>query len=412
LRLLAADPDIETVVGRIRSGVLNLQPDFQRGEVWSIGKKQRLIDSVLRDWHIPPIHIIQLPESNKTEVLDGQQRLVAIRDFLDDVFLVDGYIEPIEPRLVAIDGLTYSELPPEWQRHIEQFTLRVFRLTDYRADEPGELFYRLNQNVALTTAEQRNAFFGPSRQQVRELVERLEAAGVNKDFIGFSNSRMAYDDVVARVCQALETRTLAEKITANVLTERYRSNIPFEPPVVASAGLAIDTLASARDLGLPHLRLNKATLFSWLWFVVEHFSYTGEALSAERFSTFVEYFERVRRVARARDEYDALPNGEAWLSSRWVAILASVYEDRSTSRVADVASVLFRNAVLWLLYADFRSVLADPLPIDLPPELEASFVTDDPPFHRGHPESFLGDVIEANGWGLQISLLVAPEETP
>src|SRR5438874_10803932 len=99
MRLLASDPDVETLVGRITSGDMDLQPDFQRGEVWGRSKKQRLIDSILRDWHVPPIHIIENPTNKKQEVLDGQQRLTAIRDFVSGSFRIDGHTEPADPRI-------------------------------------------------------------------------------------------------------------------------------------------------------------------------------------------------------------------------------------------------------------------------------------------------------------------------
>ncbi|WEL43147.1 DUF262 domain-containing protein [Pseudomonas sp. CBSPBW29] len=82
MRLIPSDPDVETLVSRINSGEVDLQPDFQRGEVWSKSKKQRLIDSILRDWHVPPIHVIEDNYTGRLEVLDGQQRLAAIRDFV------------------------------------------------------------------------------------------------------------------------------------------------------------------------------------------------------------------------------------------------------------------------------------------------------------------------------------------
>ena len=95
MRLLPSDPDVETIISRIEASDLNLQPDFQRGEVWSKVKKQRLVDSILRDWHVPPVHVIELTGSRRQEVLDGQQRLVAIRDFYHNEFSVDGSIEPL-----------------------------------------------------------------------------------------------------------------------------------------------------------------------------------------------------------------------------------------------------------------------------------------------------------------------------
>jgi uncharacterized protein with ParB-like and HNH nuclease domain len=75
--MLPSDPDIETIVGRIKSGELDLQPDFQRGEVWPDSKKRRLIDTILREWHVPPIHVVENSGSYTQEVLDGQQRLVS-----------------------------------------------------------------------------------------------------------------------------------------------------------------------------------------------------------------------------------------------------------------------------------------------------------------------------------------------
>ncbi|HCM1361738.1 TPA: DUF262 domain-containing protein, partial [Vibrio parahaemolyticus] len=74
MHIKTSDPDVFSIVNRIKRGLIDLQPDFQRGEVWNPLKKQRLIDSILRGWHIPPIHLISSPSTDKIEVLDGQQR--------------------------------------------------------------------------------------------------------------------------------------------------------------------------------------------------------------------------------------------------------------------------------------------------------------------------------------------------
>jgi uncharacterized protein with ParB-like and HNH nuclease domain len=152
MRLLPSDPDVETIVSRIRSGDIDLQPDFQRGEVWGRPKKQRLIDSILRDWHVPPIHVIENRKTRKQEVLDGQQRLASIRDFVEGLFPVDGNTEPLDPAIRDLDGKYYKDLPEEWHRRFNQFTIRVFRIVDYQASEPAEIFFRLNQPASLTGA--------------------------------------------------------------------------------------------------------------------------------------------------------------------------------------------------------------------------------------------------------------------
>ena len=45
MHLTPSDPDIATLHRKIRQGRLDLQPNFQRGEVWGKAKKQRLIVS-------------------------------------------------------------------------------------------------------------------------------------------------------------------------------------------------------------------------------------------------------------------------------------------------------------------------------------------------------------------------------
>src|SRR5437867_12726168 len=57
-------------------------PDFQREEVWTELQKRRLIDTILKGWHLPKFYFRKLDESN-FECVDGQQRLAAIFEFFD-----------------------------------------------------------------------------------------------------------------------------------------------------------------------------------------------------------------------------------------------------------------------------------------------------------------------------------------
>src|SRR5947208_1772873 len=99
MKITASDPDIETLVNRVRRKELNLRPDFQRGEVWSDSKRQKLIDTILRGWQVPPVHVVTVPGTSEQEVLDGQQRLATIRDFANGQIRIDGTIEPIHPEI-------------------------------------------------------------------------------------------------------------------------------------------------------------------------------------------------------------------------------------------------------------------------------------------------------------------------
>ena len=76
--------------GEHKKNTLRLTPKYQRNPIWSIGQKCFLIDSLISGCPIPQVYINVVNEgkgpNRKTfyEVVDGQQRLRAIIDFMDD----------------------------------------------------------------------------------------------------------------------------------------------------------------------------------------------------------------------------------------------------------------------------------------------------------------------------------------
>ncbi|REG36303.1 uncharacterized protein DUF262 [Archangium gephyra] len=337
MKIQITEPDIQTLVTRINDNVLSLQPDFQRGEVWPESKQQKLIDSILRAWQIPPVHVIVLPENETQEVLDGQQRLAAIRNFVRGEFSVDGYIHPHDPELQNLDGLKFNELPLRHRNQFLRYAIRVVLVTDYAPEEPGELFYRLNQPTALTTAEQRNALYGEARKQIKGLVAAMSVCGLNEETLGFSNARMAYDDVLSRVCATLQSGTLRDKVTSRVIADIYRMPRGFGRSVVKSVERSIFALGQALSSVGFRVRFNKATLYSWLIFFD---AALRMGCSSEQLGQFIESFEADRHSSSTNSGMGAL---------------FYVYLDRASSRVADTSSVLARDAVIWISLARFSA---------------------------------------------------------
>lgn len=353
MKMEASDPDVATIVSRIHTGDLDLQPDFQRGEVWPTSKKQRLIDSILRGWHVPPIHVIEVEETATEEVLDGQQRLAAIRDFVNGEMVVNGRFAPDDETIMSLHGQTYAMLPDAARRRFDKFSIRFFRITDYEPEEPGELFFRLNQPVRLTAAEQRNAFYGPVRKQIKELVDYMDNLGFNKALIGFSNSRMSYDEVIARLCVAIENKTIAEKITARKLTVRYRSADPFESLTTEYCRKAIEMLAKAIEIVDEPVRFNKATFFSWLWFFTE-INHSQINCEIDKLGTFLRDFEKIISVIHSSQNISGTCLfGEFRISPEVARQLMQLYHDRSSSRVTDVMSVQLRDMTIWIFFVSF-----------------------------------------------------------
>jgi hypothetical protein len=64
---------------------INLSPDFQRRDRWSVEKQSRFIESIIMNVPIPPVFLGEDDYGNYV-VLDGRQRLTAVNDFLRNVY--------------------------------------------------------------------------------------------------------------------------------------------------------------------------------------------------------------------------------------------------------------------------------------------------------------------------------------
>lgn len=345
MRLTKSDLELEVLFNRIQRKEIDLQPDFQRGEVWDRARQTRLIDTIFRRWYVPAIHIVR-EEDEREYVLDGQQRLRTINSFFLNEIKVVGDLEPHSEELISLHGKRYNDLPAEFQRRFQRFEITVVTLRDFDPAEPSELFFRLNQQYALTPPEKRNALFGKARDQVKSLVSELVESGVlDRTKIGFSNGRLAYDDVIARVCLAIQEDTLRRQISNNYVEQFYRHDA-FSPTTLDKVRMAGEILGHALDIR-GRFKLNKATLFSWLIF-----AYSQAAKSPEELAAFI-------------GEFEASGSDQSLFSETNIQGLLAAYNDRASYRVLDVASVTIRDLVLHVIYSglmrpnDSRSDLLD-----------------------------------------------------
>ena len=348
----STDLEIETIVSRIKNEDMDLQPDFQRGEIWTLQKKQKLIDSILRGWKIPPIHVIHNNQSID-EVLDGQQRLAAIRDFYDNIICIDGKILPENSELIQLDGMHYRDLPKKWQRQFRQYSIVIIRLTEYQPEEPAELFYRLNQPTTLTSAEQRNAYIGVTRDQVKELSNKFVVLGASKETIGFSNSRLAYDEIISKFCFSVETGTLKKKITSNDISIQYRQAIPFSDECIRIVAKTLEKFMEC-IIGWDDFKysFNKATIFSWFVFIRRNLS-----LSDTELKNIIGYFEFCRAFIKGKYKKVDQRYIEVFSSlqkrNSFFEIMLNTFNQRSSMGSTDALSIIYRDIIITV----FRDML-------------------------------------------------------
>jgi uncharacterized protein DUF262 len=155
-------PQLKTLV---ESGdVLNIRPEYQRRLRWSNPQKSRLIESLLLNVPVPPIFLYESEEA-RYEVMDGQQRLNAIKEFLAGSFSLSGLTV-----LSPLNGIRYGKAPPKIKRALDRASLSAIVLlleSDTEADAIKKktdirrfIFDRLNSGgKQLNAQELRNAIY-------------------------------------------------------------------------------------------------------------------------------------------------------------------------------------------------------------------------------------------------------------
>lgn len=169
--------DLETIVKKITRGIIRLNPEYQRKHRWTEEYSSRLIESLILNIPVPLIYISQDIDVDEEvnediarySVIDGQQRLTAIYNFLTNKSTLVG-LEVLED----LNGLKYNQLPPFLIRRLEERTIRCLRIDSTIDNQVKyDIFERLNSgSVKLEPQELRNATCrGAFKDLIKELVK-------------------------------------------------------------------------------------------------------------------------------------------------------------------------------------------------------------------------------------------------
>jgi len=151
----------------------NFSPEYQRkGDVWSESDKSYLIDTILKNFPMPPIFLHQHIDNDtgKTiyDVIDGKQRLSAIIDFLENKtpvpedFSDDGFGDS------KLEGMYFEDFNSdefiEWKKNLWKYEITIEYVATDNKNIVNHIFDRLNRNgEPLTNQELRKAQFGNTK---------------------------------------------------------------------------------------------------------------------------------------------------------------------------------------------------------------------------------------------------------
>ena len=186
---------IDLIVTRIKHKEINLNPDFQRkGGIWKDDIQSKLIESLIIKIPLPAFYFDATDESNWL-VVDGLQRLTALKRFIVDEDLVLVGMEYLE----NLNGKKFSELPRKFHRRIMETQIVTFLIQENTPPEVKfDIFKRINTGgLPLSTQEIRQTLYqGKSTHLLKELAksDAFKKATDN----GISDERMGDRECILR----------------------------------------------------------------------------------------------------------------------------------------------------------------------------------------------------------------------
>jgi hypothetical protein len=170
-RQIQAQPDKKTIsdlIGKIHREELILQPEFQRGFVWTSEHMESFIKTILEGYPFPEIYISQKginleTLSTQNVVVDGQQRLTTIKRYIEGTHDFEKTI----PRFADLDNNSKTDFL--------NYDVTVRDLKDVSSATMIEIFHRINSTkFTLTAIEINNAIYdGKFIQCGKKIVENL-----------------------------------------------------------------------------------------------------------------------------------------------------------------------------------------------------------------------------------------------
>ena len=213
---------IQTLMNQIqnvskRDG-LDLRPPYQRGYIWSSDFKDKLIYSIIRSYPIGNISLRVRWDKNAKgamqEVVDGQQRLTTIYQFISEEYTVQSdlsrrIIESIleymgdeqDPKLEKLKkrlhnkgkiALKYSQLPEAIKNNILAYNISITNITNATDAEIAEYFQYLQNQERLRAGEIINSV---PETRLEKYLDGIRDRELLLSKLSFSNTRKQFDRI-------------------------------------------------------------------------------------------------------------------------------------------------------------------------------------------------------------------------
>ncbi|KAK2467563.1 hypothetical protein APHAL10511_000418 [Amanita phalloides] len=218
---------VQALYEQIHSCDINLEPDYQRDVVWPEAKQIGIIDSIFRNFYIPPVIFAVNTSDDGSETrtcIDGKQRLTSMYRFMD------GLIPHKDP--FTSEKLWYKDagqskgsrnkkiLPEKYRRLFANKQIVCVEYHDITDQDEREIFQRVQLGMALTPAEKLQVINSPRAQFIRELQANYlkeQGGGLNTSALDWDRSRGADFRCLAQAIYTIDKYSAASKTAPTIL---------------------------------------------------------------------------------------------------------------------------------------------------------------------------------------------------
>jgi uncharacterized protein with ParB-like and HNH nuclease domain len=233
-------------------GQLELAPQFQRNAVWPRPAKAYLIDTILNERPIPLLFFQRISSAqtgrSSYRVIDGQQRLRAIFEFIENKFSLTQSINH------DYKGKKYKDLPEEAKDKILQYDLPIQELSGYTDNDIRDMFLRMNKYVVkLSPQEIRRASKSGAFAKFAESLGKLPFWKDNGVFSKGQIARFKSTEFCAELAILLQEGPQDKKAAVDVYYAKYDKDCPFESDVKSKLDQYLKWIGRA----IPNVRISR-----------------------------------------------------------------------------------------------------------------------------------------------------------
>lgn len=230
------DYTVDTLFSRIKSGTIFIPP-FQRGYVWTIVQASQFVESLLLGLPVPGIFLARETETERSLVIDGQQRLLSLayfcagsfdpklvkeRDVLPSPLLGKKFeLKDVQKRF---EGHTYGSLSASDRTRLDDAVLHA-TIVDQSSSSNDSIYYifkRLNTGgVQLQSQEIRAAIY---RGELNDLLRSLNKNLDWRFIYGKESLRMKDQELILRFFAFYYNFDKYKKPLMNFLNEYMKEN--------------------------------------------------------------------------------------------------------------------------------------------------------------------------------------------